>query len=76
MEAREFDELAGRIEGVGRALLHLCAELEMSKLIDGPRLSQAWQDALPANGLPALETARRSLQELARALDDARRTRQ
>lgn len=35
MEARNFDELAGRIEGIGQALLHLTAALEMGGAIDG-----------------------------------------
>lgn len=76
MDTREFDELAGRIEGVGQALLYLCSELEMRDVIDGPRLSKAWQEARRPNVLPLMETARHTLQELAQALDDARSRRQ
>lgn len=72
MDTRDFDELAGRIEGVGNALLLLCGQLEMAGVIDGPRLSQAWRAARRPDVLPALETARVTLQELAQALDDAR----
>lgn len=76
METRDFDELAGRIEGVGQALLHLAAALEMKDLIDGPRLSRAWRQAQRPNVLPVMQTARMTLQELAHALDDARSRRQ
>ncbi|MHC3433677.1 hypothetical protein [Delftia lacustris] len=76
MQTREFDELAGRIEGVGQALLYLTAELEMRGFIDGLRVTQAWRSAQRPNVLPVLETARRTLCELAQALDDARTSRQ
>ncbi|MDZ7862428.1 hypothetical protein [Acidovorax sp.] len=76
MDARHFDELAGRIEGVGQALLYLTAALEMQGVIDGPRLSQAWRSAQQPNVLPVLETARRTLHELAGTLDGARTARQ
>ncbi|GKS85556.1 hypothetical protein AVMA1855_15410 [Acidovorax sp. SUPP1855] len=76
MDARNFDELAGRVEGVGQALLYLTAELEMAGIIDGPRLAQAWRTAQRPNVLPVLETARRTLLELAHALDEARKNRQ
>lgn len=73
MDTADFDELAGRIEGVGRAVLHMAAALEMTGLIDGPQLSQGWRSALP---LPGFEVASRTLQELAHALDGARSQRQ
>ncbi|KAB2905581.1 MAG: hypothetical protein F9K35_01520 [Burkholderiaceae bacterium] len=76
MERRDFDELAGRVEGVAQALLYLTAELEMRGVIDGPRLAQAWRTAQGPNVLPALETARHTLHELAQALDEARTNRQ
>lgn len=76
MQTRDFDELAGRIEGVAQALLLLTADLEMWGLIDGPRLSLAWRSARHPNVLPVLETARHTLTELAQALDDARSSRQ
>lgn len=65
----DFEELAGRLEGVSRAVLHIAAALETRGLIEGPALSDAWRSALP---LPGFETARRTLQELALALDGAR----
>lgn len=74
----EFDELAGRIEGVARALLHLTAELEDRRVIDGPRLSRGWRRALRARqqDTPLRTAASRTLRELAQALDDARSLRQ
>ena len=76
MQTRDFEELAGRIEGVAQALLHLTAGLEMRGIIDGPRLAQAWRTAQSPNVQPVLETARHTLRELAQALDDARTNRQ
>jgi hypothetical protein len=72
----EFDELAGRIEGVARALLHTVAALEAAGMINGPRLSSAWRQGAPAADAPGvLPAAGRTLHELAQALDDARRHR-
>lgn len=76
MDARDFDELAGRVEGVAQAVLYLAAELEMRGVIDGPRLSEAWRSAQQPNVLPVLETARVTLGEMAQALDAARSCRQ
>lgn len=73
MDTVDFEELAGRLEGVSRAVLHIAAALEIKGLIDGPQLSQAWRSALP---LPGFEVAGRTLQELAVALDGARSQRQ
>ncbi len=72
---QDFDELAGRVDGVAQAVVHLAAMLEMAGLIDGPALSSAWRGARRASVLPALETARVTLQEMAQALDDGRAVR-
>jgi hypothetical protein len=69
MDTADFEELAGRIEGLSRAVLHVTAALEMRGFINGPQLSEAWRSALP---LPGFEVAVRTLQELALALDGAR----
>lgn len=72
-------ELAGQIEALSRAVLQLSAQLEMRQLIDGPRLSQAWRGAVPdrmAADSRVLHAARRQLQSMAAALDDARQGRQ
>lgn len=69
-----FDELAGRIEGVSRALLHVVAMLEDAELIDGSLLSQEWlQTKLHLHqGTDLSLTADRTLRELAYALAEAR----
>ena len=72
-------ELAGRIEAMGRALLRLTAELEMQRLIDGPRVVQAWQQAVPARVAaqsPLLHCARHCLHDMAQQLEAARSQRQ
>ena len=72
-------ELAGRIEAIGRAVLRLTAELEMQRLIDGPRVAQAWQQAVPehvAAESPLLHCARHCLHDMAQQLDEARSQRQ
>lgn len=74
MDDRDFDELAGRLEGISRAVLHLAAALEQINVIDGSQLAQAWCDSIPDHnaGTPLRVTARKTLTELAAALDDAR----
>lgn len=72
-------ELAGQIEALGRALLRLTAELEMERIIEGPRLSQAWREAVPehmAADSRVLHAARRYLHSMAGLLDEARSSRQ
>jgi len=75
MSELEFDELAGRIDAVGKALLQVTARLEMAGVIDGPQISQAWRQAVQPGRTPAHTTSHRILQELADVLDDARRSR-
>jgi len=75
MSELEFDELAGRIDAVGKALLQVTARLEMNGVIDGPQISQAWRLAVRPGRTPAHTASHRILQELADALDDARRSR-
>jgi len=78
MNTQDFDELAGRIDGIGHALLRLTAELEMQGLIDGPRVSQAWRDARPEHLAvdQVLQASRHVLHQLADQLDGARSVRQ
>lgn len=79
MTTPDNTELAGRIEAVGRALLRLTAELEMQRLIDGPRVSEAWRKAVPdriAADSRVLHCARHCLHDMAAQLDDARQARQ
>ena len=75
---KEFDELAGRIDGMGRALLALAAVLEQAGVIDGPRLTSAMR-AMPAPGGASeslLSASRQTLLDLTDQLDDARSRRQ
>ena len=78
LQADEFDELAGRIEGVSQAVLHLAAQLETTDVIDGPQLSRWMRDAVPAHTTDTAlrRTARNTLHQMARALDGARSSRQ
>ncbi len=78
MNEKLFDELAGRIDGLGQALLRLTAALEMQGVIDGPLVSERWREA--ARGCPDDSTmhrsARKTLLQLAELLEDARSSRQ
>ena len=77
METTDFDELAGRIDGIGQALLRLTAELEMQGLIDGTRVSAAWtRAAQPHSGDKAVHhSSHKTLAQLAQMLDEARSSR-
>lgn len=77
MEEAQFDELAGRIEGVARAVLLLAQTMERETCMDGPSLTRRWRETVPPqDGAGSLGTARKTLHEMAQALDDARRTHQ
>ncbi|SCU73308.1 conserved hypothetical protein [Cupriavidus necator] len=77
MAEPEFNEVAGRIEGVSRCVLRLVETLAMTGVIDGPRFADGLRTAVRPNCSPAhLEVAARTLQELAASLDDARSWRQ
>lgn len=67
---QDFEELAGRIEGVARALMHTVVALEQSGLMNGPALTARLRGPAPEGA------AARTLRELAQALDDARSWRQ
>ena len=70
--------LDGKIDGLAQALLRVVAELEMARLIDGPRVSAAWRNARPEHLAAdrARQASRSLLLELAEQLDDARAHRQ
>lgn len=74
MDINQFDELAGRIDGLARAVVLLAEMMERETDMDGPTLSRQWREAVPprSGGTPAHRTARTMLQELAQSLDDAR----
>ena len=73
MESTDFDELAGRMEGLARAVLILAQMMERETCMDGLTLSRRWRESVPLpadGGSPG--TAHKTLQELAKRLDDAR----
>lgn len=72
MTEQDFDELAGRIDGIGQAVLRLAAALERQGVINGPRLSANWREARQHGASAVEDSARRTLHELAAVLDDAR----
>lgn len=73
MDARDFDELAGRIEGVARAVLMLAQMMERETNMDGLTLTLQWRESVgPQADAGILGTARKTLHQLAQRLDDAR----
>lgn len=77
MHDGEHETLAGRIDGIGQALLRLTAELEMVGVIDGSRVSAGWTEAADGRQLAneVHRSARATLLQLAATLDDARQAR-
>lgn len=77
MNDAKFDELAGRIEGIGRAFMLLVAMLEDEDMVNGRRYCAALRRS--EKGLrfpqPHLAATKRTLRETAKALDDARKVR-
>lgn len=73
MNESDFDELAGRIEGLSRAVLALAAMMERETDMDGMTLTRQWRESIGPEAEPAVNRiARRTLHELAQSLDDAR----
>jgi hypothetical protein len=73
MDTRDFDELAGRIEGIGRAVITLAWVMERETDMDGHSLTRRWRAAVPSDtDKPQLVTARRTLEEMALHLDQMR----
>ena len=77
MDAKDFDELAGRIDAIGQAVLRLAAELEMQGVIDGTRVSAAWVSVAEhrTEATAAHRSAHKTLRQMAQMLDDARHSR-
>ena len=77
MDKAQFDELAGRVDGIGQALLRVVSHLEMRDLIDGPRVAAEWRQARPEHLAtdPELQASRKVLHQLADLLDEARQAR-
>jgi hypothetical protein len=74
MYADDFDELAGRIEGVARMMMHLVARLEDDGKIDGPAFVRGLRGSvvITDDSGRLMQAAKRTLDNTARALDDAR----
>lgn len=73
MDQRDFDELAGRIEGLARAVLILAQAVERETDMDGLTLTRQWRESIgpqPEGG--SLDAARKTLHALAQKMDDAR----
>lgn len=78
MNSQQFNELAGRIQGLSDFVMHLTAELEIKEIIDGPRLNQAVREFAANRNFEGehLQATRRTLNEMAHFLNDARVCRQ
>lgn len=77
MNADEFEQLAGRIEGLARMVLHLVARLEDGGMIDGPAMAEGLRHSIVLNpgAGGVMITAQRTLENAANTLDEARRWR-
>lgn len=77
MDAQDFDELAGRIDGIGQALLRVVSALEMQGFMDGPQVAAEWRAARPAQLATGtdLQASHKVLRQLADRLDKARKAR-
>jgi hypothetical protein len=78
MNNADFNELAGRIQGMGDFLLGLTAELEIQQLIDGERFAKNISYFAENRCFDGehLEATKRTLNELVRFLTEARQRRQ
>ena len=79
MTDRDFNELAGRIEGLSRLVLNMAAMLEEASIIDGPRLCAVLRSdskLLEGSTGKHMETAQLVLQQLADQLESGRSFRQ
>lgn len=77
MQTPEFEEMAGRVDALSHALLHVAAELEVMRLIDGPRLTRAWRSKRMCNQGTDLrrQAAHQVLGQLADLLEQSRQHR-
>jgi hypothetical protein len=76
MNTSDFDELAGRIEGIGRTLMLLIVEAQESEAIDD-RFTHRLHSLAESLSFdrPHLEATKRTVLETALALDGARKIR-
>lgn len=73
-EMNAMNELAGRIEGLGRTVMHLVARLEDAGLIDGPAFADGLRQtfALKPDASLLMLSANATVNRAADALDEAR----
>jgi uncharacterized protein YicC (UPF0701 family) len=78
MNNQDFNELAGRIQGLGDFIMHLTAALEVEQLIDGERLDQAVREFAANRCFEGdhLQATKRTLNEMVQFLSEARQRRQ
>ena len=83
MGESDFNELAGRIEAVGRLAMNLVAELEDAGLMDGEAFAKRLRRGVPHPKAAATEPQQavlastvQALQQMADSIDDARNWRQ
>lgn len=73
MSEAEFSELAGRIDGIGRVLAMLIADLEMRESLNGDRFCQQIRSYAGQRGhFPEHLRSARVIQQIADELDAAR----
>lgn len=73
-ELNAMNELAGRVEGLGRALMLLVASLEDDGLLNGPAFTDNMRQAfiLKPDASLLLWSAKNTIERAADALDEAR----
>lgn len=78
MDDSDFNELAGRIEGIGQSLILLVAMMEDKDMINGRRYCAALRRTGKGLRFPAphLAATKQTLNGLAKELDEARKHRQ
>lgn len=78
MSNNDFNELAGRIQGLGDFVMRLTAELEFRQLIDGERFTRGICKRAEDRFFDGehLEATKRTLNEMTRFLNEARQRRQ
>lgn len=76
MNDAQFKELAGRIDGIGRTLALLIADLEMRECLNGDRFCQSLRNSANARGqYPQHQKSAQVMQQIADELDGARTNR-
>lgn len=76
MDDVAFKELAGRIDGIGRTLALLIADLEMRECLNGDRFCHSLRNSAVARGrYPQHEKCAQVMLQIADELDGARQNR-